>query len=111
MFTPTCIKPYYVYTNIRKLYKINQTLKYLPVVYIGNKELVNYVDISNQIVLKHATNNYKLITDPYMFQALNENYNILKTNGSICNIHLKPIVISYNITINMYQYLMTSNTN
>ena len=90
----------YIYTKtLQKLFNINQSLKYLPFFYIGNKELDDYVTIANKILLKSPDENtYKVIRDPYLFHALGEKYNILKINNSINRYHLKPIQVSYTIS-------------
>jgi hypothetical protein len=93
-------KPCYIYTKtLQKLFNINQTLKYLPFFYIGNKELDDYVTIANKILLKSPDKNeYKVLQDPYLFHALGEKYNILKINNSINRYHFKPLQISYTIS-------------
>lgn len=92
--------PCYIYTKtLQKLYKINQTLIHLPVLYIGNKVLNDYVFIVNNILIKSPDKNeYKVLQDPYLFYALGEKYNILKLNNTINIYHLKLLQLSYTIS-------------
>ena len=87
---------------LHKIYKLNQTIQFLPVLYIGNKELDNYVDISHKLLLKRGTD-YKIIKNPYLFQALHENYHTLNIKKSICINHMKPIKLSY---LSFMQYII-----
>lgn len=83
--------------SMRKFYGLNDTLKYLPTVYIGNKYIDEYVKDANMIVVKND-NKYYATNNVYLNQSFKNNYNKIIADPSIKKEHLKVITITYRIS-------------
>ena len=105
----------------QKLYKINETIKLLPAVYVSNKNLDDYVNNMSKIIVKKdrsynvvaiynrkmfniSYNHYNFVYNPHAYQTLTDNYNIIKNNNVLDNKNdMKLLTVSHRIV----NYLMT----
>jgi hypothetical protein len=82
---------------MRKFYGLNDTLKFLPTIYIGNKCIDEYVKDANIIVVKN-NNTYYTTNNQYLNISFKNNYNKIVMDPSIKKEHLKVIKITYRIS-------------
>lgn len=83
--------------SMRKFYNLNETLKYLPTVYIGNKYIDEYVKDASMIVVK-KNDKYYAKNNPYVNESLKKNYNKIMCDPSVKKEHHKIITITYRIS-------------
>jgi hypothetical protein len=105
----------------RKLYKINETIKLLPLVYVSNKNLDDYVNDMTKIIVKKDScynvvaiynrkmfnisySQYYFVYNPRVYQSLTDNYNMIKNHNVLDNKNdMKLLTMSHRIV----DYLMT----
>jgi len=83
--------------SMRKFYGLNDTLKYLPAIYIGNKCIDEYVKDASMIVVKN-NNKYYATNNRYLNVSLKTNYNKIMMDPSIKKQHLKVVTVTYRIS-------------
>jgi hypothetical protein len=108
----------------QKLYKINETIKLLPAVYISNKNLDDYVKNMSHIIVKKdrsynvvaiynkkmfniSYNHYNFVYNPHAYQKLTDNYNMIKNHNPVDKKDMKLLTVSHRIV----NYLMTLEMN
>lgn len=80
-----------------KFYGLNDTLKHLPAIYIGNKYIDEYVKDARMIVVKNKNKCY-ITNNVYLNLSLKNNYNKIITDPSIKKEHQKQVIITYRIS-------------
>ena len=108
----------------QKLYKINETIKLLPAVYISNRNLDDYVKNMSHIIVKKdrsynvvaiynkkmfniSYNHYNFVYNPHAYQKLTDNYNMIKNHNPVDKKDMKLLTVSHRIV----NYLMTLEMN
>ena len=108
----------------QKLYKINETIKLLPAVYISNRNLDDYVKNMSHIIVKKdrsynvvaiynkkmfniSYNHYNFVYNPDAYQKLTDNYNMIKNHNPVDKKDMKLLTVSHRIV----NYLMTLEMN
>lgn len=105
----------------QKLYKINETIKLLPLVYVSNKNLHDYVNNMSKVIVKKdrsynvvaiynrkmfniSYSQYHFVYNPRVYQSLTDNYNMIKNHNVLDNKNdMKLLTMSHRIV----DYLMT----
>ena len=89
---------------IKKLFYLNKTIQKLPIVYVGNTYLDEFVKDSKSLVIK--TNDKFIMTyNPYIMKNLEINYENLKENyeyETIKESDLKKLTIAYRISKHLW---------
>ena len=89
---------------MKKLFYLNQTIKQLPVVYIGNKYLNGFVKDSETLVVNQNNDQYKMTYNPQVINSLKANYDKLKeTNSTITARDFKQLTVSYRISVYLFK--------
>ena len=108
----------------QKLYKINETIKLLPAVYVSNKNLDDYVKNMSNIIVKNersynvvaiynkkmydiSYSRYQFVYNPHVYQNLTDNYNMIKNHNIVDKKDMKLLTVSQRIV----NYLMTLEMN
>jgi hypothetical protein len=86
----------------KKLYTMSEKIRFLPVIYVGNRDIDNYSTNLSKLIIKKQNmlsihDQYRFIYDPYLYQVLTDNYTLLKVDNKIQENDIKMVTISYRI--------------
>ena len=91
--------------SMRKFYGLNDSLKYLPIIYLGNKHVNDYVKDARMIVYRQ-NNKYYAANNLYSMHTMKHNYHKIMDDPTITKEHKKIVTVAHRISV-----FLTKNDN